>query len=413
MSRFTLGRFGWFLLLALLWWGSAARAEELRYHYVSLRATIPAPFLFFTPSAINDSGRVYGTLYLCGNANCDYLAGTIGVWAAGTITPRQPGNAYVANDQGTVGGSVFTDPVNFIEQAALFHDGSVELIPRQPGELTSYVIALNDSDTAVVLSINASYQGTWVLYRNGQSTRLDFGSTIPNPDVTGMNNQGLICGISFGNPNRGFRFDPRTGEATLLNPLPTEPHAWGVGINSRGDVLGWSFVFGRLERIGVWDHDAVFQTYFVEGTPQYPTVSNQLAFNDHNQIVISRTEEPSAYLKHSYLVPKPGVRLNLADLVGDLPSGANLSVVQAINNHGDMIGFDFFGSGDDFLLERVDATGSPASVAANIAPGMSKRLIPKATAEGWRRYHMSPEHLPQSGAALPQGVSDSLLLRVR
>ena len=176
-------------------------------------------------------------------------------------------------------------------------------------------------------------------------------------------------------------------------------------------MLGYSFVFGGLERIGVWDRDAEFETYFVEGTAQFPTVSNQLVFNDHNQIAISWVYEPSRNLKQSYLVPKPGVRLNMDDLVENLPSGLNLSVIQGINNHGDMIGFDFFGGGD-FLLERVDATGSPASVAANTAPGLSPRMIPKATATGWRRY-MSPQLQPKSGATLPQGASDSLLLRVR
>src|SRR6202051_5048095 len=109
MSRFTPGgRFGWLLLLTLVLWVSPARAQEFRYHYVPLDAAVPAPFLFWSPSAINDSGRVYGTLYSCGDANCDYGVGTTAVWAAGIITPRQPGIAYVANDEGTIAGSVLT-----------------------------------------------------------------------------------------------------------------------------------------------------------------------------------------------------------------------------------------------------------------------------------------------------------------
>jgi hypothetical protein len=54
-------------------------------------------------------------------------------------------------------------------------------------------------------------------------------------------------------------------------------------------------------------------------------------------------------------VPKPGVRLNLADLVENLPLGQNLSEILDINNHGDMIGWSVegFSIQDAFLLERT------------------------------------------------------------
>jgi hypothetical protein len=139
---------------------------------------------------------------------------------------------------------MFTDPVNFSEQAALFHDdGSVALIPRQPREVTSCVTALNDSDTAVVFSYTSSGV-IWVLYSKHHSTRLDFDPTIANPVLTEMNNQGIICGMTN---RRGFRFDPRTQRATLLNPLK-EPYVWAVGVNNRGDVLGWSKLSAVYER---------------------------------------------------------------------------------------------------------------------------------------------------------------------
>src|SRR5881392_1789756 len=58
------------------------------------------------------------------------------------------------------------------------------------------------------------------------------------------------------------------------------------------------------ERVGVWDRNGDFKTYFDE------TISSDaLLFNDNNLIVI--TLAPG---NNSYLVPKPGVRLNLADL---------------------------------------------------------------------------------------------------
>ena len=54
-----------------------------------------------------------------------------------------------------------------------------------------------------------------------------------------------------------------------------EPHAWGLGINYRGDVLGYSFVSFSTERIGFW-RGTTFHTRFVEGTAEFPTVSNFL-----------------------------------------------------------------------------------------------------------------------------------------
>lgn len=52
-----------------------------------------------------------------------------------------------------------------------------------------------------------------------------------------------------------------------------------------------------------------------------------------------------------WVVPKAGVRLNLADLVEDLPAGVDLFFVSDINERGDLIGFGF--NSRTFLLERL------------------------------------------------------------
>jgi hypothetical protein len=165
-----------------------------------------------------------------------------------------------------------------------------------------------------------------------------------------MNNDGIISGTTFSLQSStyfGFRFDTRTGRTTLLYPIAGDPDAWALSINNRGDILGYSFVFGATERIGVWDQTGVFTPRFVEGTPQIPTVSNRLVFNDNNVIVISNisTGDPT-----SYIVPRPGVRLDLADLVENLPAGQNLASTIGINNHGNIIGYGQQGS---FLLLGV------------------------------------------------------------
>jgi hypothetical protein len=343
--------FGRILVLTLGLWSFAAQGQEFRYRYVSLgEAELPSGFLFFDPVAINSSSRIYGVAY------DDSFLPHVAVYARGVVTVLQPGFFSTVNEGGTLGGSVLVDPVDFIEQAALFHRDQVELIPPQPQEFTSFVSALNDSGTALVTSYDVFFQPTFVLYRNGQTTALDFGPTVTNPFRLAINNQGIISGTqgTF-DGTTAFRFDTHTGETTLLHPLSTEPDAWGVDINNRGDVLGYSFVSGGIERIGVWNRDGVFQTYFVEGVPEFPTISNRLLFNDNNLIVITNVSSPTSERANSYLVPKPGVRLNLADLVENLPAGQNPNVIIDINNHGDMLGWSVegFSIQDVFLLERT------------------------------------------------------------
>jgi hypothetical protein len=107
-------------------------------------------------------------------------------------------------------------------------------------------------------------------------------------------------------------------------------------------------VSGGRERIGVW-RGGTFQPYFVEGTPEFPTISNRLLWNRRGLIVITATNDGN-----SYLVPRPGVRLRLADLVdGPLPP---VTQIVDLNDRGDLVGFGGARPGvvdSQFLLERV------------------------------------------------------------
>jgi hypothetical protein len=357
MVRVHPSRSGWILACTLGLWAVLAQGGAFRYRYVSFDSvTLPSGFTAFAPAGLQDSGRVYGTV-------CDDVCTDphIAFYADGAVTVLQAsGFAGMVNAGGTVGGFVLVDPQTFIGQAALFRRDTVELIPPQPGEVFSLVIALNDSGTALVESDDASGNPTYVLYENGQTTVLDVGPTVTKPQFRSFasaggfsNNQGVIAGLSAGPTSdifdgaRGFRVDPRTGEAELLDPVAPDTLAWGMGINNRGNVLGYSFVVGTPdhERIGVWDPHGDFKTDFDETIS-----SNALVFNDNNLIVISLTPDDT-----SYLVPKPGVRLNLADLVENLPSGQNLRYIFDLNNHGDVLGSGDQGS---FLLERVGG-GAP------------------------------------------------------
>ncbi|MBN3786588.1 hypothetical protein [Burkholderia sp. Ac-20353] len=395
-SCFPIRRFGLGVVLILSFWTVGSHAQEARYRYVSLdQIALPAGFASFSPTAIQNSGRVYGTL-------CDATCGVIefAYFENGTLTvlPPVPAGSFSGpvNARGTIGGSILVDPVNGVFRAALFQGGRVKLVPPQPGELSAFVFALNDNDTALVESDDASGP-TFVLYRGGTATPINFGQSIVNPffsfigNCTCINNNEIIEGIAKGagdslyNGTRGFRFDTRNGNAAILDPFPgdpTETLSWGQGIDQAGNVLGYSFVLAvpgtpYHERIGVWGPNGVFYTYLVETDS-----SSRLLFNDNGLIVI--TALATSFV--SYVVPRPGVRLNLADLVVNLPVGQDLSSITGLNNHGDMIGFS--STFANFLLQRLDNGDSrsfPTPVVNNARHSvppmiaiMRNRLLPQS-----------------------------------
>jgi hypothetical protein len=184
------------MALTLVLWAAAAQAQEFRYRYVPFdQVSLPPGFNSFRPAGINNGDRVGWVVK--DNQGLPHVA----LFANGDVTvlqPGVPGNARVINERGAIGGSVLTDPVHFIEQAALYRGDQVELIPRQPGEVTSFVIGLNDSDTALVLSFDALARPTVVLFKNGQTTPLDFGLTLADPLLfpLGIDNQGIVSGTT-------------------------------------------------------------------------------------------------------------------------------------------------------------------------------------------------------------------------
>jgi hypothetical protein len=329
--------------------GAVTGAEGYGYRYVSLDDTTPPGFLFVDYFGVTTGRGVYGNAYVC-DVTCDT---TISVYRDGKSTLLHRGIGYSVNELGVVGGSVMTDPDNFIEQAALFTGSAVQLIPRLPNERTSHVVKVTDTGIALVESTDTTFKTAYYLRMTGRSIPLSLGSA-PVADVT-VNNAGVVAGTTqaIGENDRAFRFQPPSGPKQILNPLPTEPDSWAQAINGRGDVLGYSFVGGGLERIGFW-RGTTFVTSFVEGTPQYPTVSNHLLWNEAGLIVITSDRREGK----SYIVPRPGVRLNLADLTTTaLPAFTRMVDVNEI---GDVLGGGgpvWYSTSDHFFL--LERTGIP------------------------------------------------------
>jgi hypothetical protein len=251
--------------------------KEFRYCYISLN-DVPPGSLLFDPTALDNRDRVYGNII-------DESSSFVALYENGAVTVRQHGIVYTANERGTIGGSILIDSQ---EQAAVFRGDQVALIPPQPGEIRSFVTALNDADTALVTSLDALDQPTYLLYKRGRTTLLDFGLTVTRLLEflhIHINNHGIISGTAIDLPgigDRGFRFSTRTGETTQLDPLPTEPDAWALDMNNRGDVLGYSFVPGGIERVGVWDRHGGVQDLLCRGHP---------GISDHQQSLALQREQ--------------------------------------------------------------------------------------------------------------------------
>ncbi|MFO1048451.1 MAG: hypothetical protein U1E52_11195 [Geminicoccaceae bacterium] len=333
----------------------AAASPSLQYRYISLDATVPAGCQFFDPKAIDQAGRAYGGT-ACGGEPF------IIRYENGTSTVLSKGFAWSGNHRGVVGGAVIDAQGTF--QAALFSGGGTQLVRRQPDEVSSLVVDVSDNGIALVLSARATAGDpvtVYYLYRSGEARVLSHGQDDLNAQA--VSDVGTVAGIVNG--GKAFRLNPKSGAFNILEPLPTEPNSWGLGIHDNGDVLGYSFVFGGLERIGVW-HGSQFDTYFVEGTPEYPTVSDRLLWSDRNMIVITNIFSPPEDFG-GFVIPRPGTRVAIADLVPGLHTWTQIF---DLNNQGDLVGWGGpgrFQIAESFLLQRVlgvDATAGAAPARA-------------------------------------------------
>lgn len=316
----------------------AASARRLpQYTVVAVDAALPPGTLFFDAVALGRTTAVIGTAY--SEIEPGLLRAQVAVIDGGRLQVLAEGFASSVNAGGVIGGAVLTDADNFFTQAAVFRNGRTELIPHLPGQIISGVIALTETGEALVFGIDDSFTRELLSVWDGRHlVPVDFGPEVTSAFLLDMGPTGEIVGTTrIAGAARGFRHDPRTGRTTLLPPQPTETDSWAVAINRRGDVLGYSFLPGARERIGLWRPDGSFEQFFVQGTPEVPTISNALRFNDSERIVVTRISRPASEVGRSFLLPSPGQRVDLSDLVADAPAGFDARYVLEINNVGNLL----------------------------------------------------------------------------
>jgi hypothetical protein len=335
-----------------------AQSRPYAYRYVSLEEALPPGVSSGGWFGLSDDGRVFGS-----GATCDELGCTDEVVFAydGVTTEilyRGVQGAMVNRTGTVIAGTVVTDWQTFSFQPVIMKDGSIDIVPALPGQLQSWVMGLTDAGAALIVALteeNGEFKEQLYLYHEGRRTFIDFAPYFVS--VQGISAQGLITGYTFTEAGyRAVRYDPKKGAMTLLAPLPTEQYSWGMEINASGQVLGYSWDASpgdSTERIGYWDRTGTFHELFLEGTPEIPTLTNRLLWNDAGLAVLTAGfSDPT-----SYIVPGPGVRLSVAELTtpaGRLPAW---NVITGVNAQGDLLGYGgpelFAWPTESFLLQRL------------------------------------------------------------
>ncbi|ALL69621.1 hypothetical protein K788_0007872 (plasmid) [Paraburkholderia caribensis MBA4] len=337
------------------------------WRYTYLDPLVEPDYLFLDPAHLDNKGLLIGNAYYQASED-EFVADVVTIRNGKIIARARNGYASTANEKGLAVGLVITDPVFFYSQAAFFEGNQKRLIPRRPGERSSQALQVNDDGAALVYSEDQSGNGSLWIYRQGIWTAFDPSETGYLVQSSILTGRGLIAGslvysVDANNfiTYRGYQFDPRTGKLALFNPaFPGDTDTQIMAVNSEEELLGYSYIPGRTEHIGIWTSPGRFKHYFTEGTAQYPTISNRLAFSDNDQIVIYRISRPADEVNNAYYVPKPGVRINIQDYVtGMPPEHGRLYFFKSINNDGDMLGVtatpDFFSY--PFLLTNLKRSG--------------------------------------------------------
>jgi len=306
---------------------AALCAERLRYFARDITAR-PEGYTHWGPTAVTERGEVFGVGVNCPQEIGDCTFDMLKLDRSGNFTlvadTFQPGET---NRNGDTGGCIIEEGMWNAQAAIASAGGDVEVFPRLPGEVHSCITQFSDGGAALVMSQDVDNIQTYYVRLNGR--------TYPVPvqvGATDINDRGELSGF-IGTPSEGqraVRFDSRSQTTTILEPAGY-PQSAGIGINRRGEVLGYSFEPSGAEDIGTWDRRGRFQPFYTLGTPEDPVRFSPVAWNDRGLIV--GTEARGTAL---YVIPRPGVRLNVDELLvnGPVPPG---SYAYAVNQRGDFL----------------------------------------------------------------------------
>jgi probable HAF family extracellular repeat protein len=216
-----------------------------------------------------------------------------------------PGAAFTIpndiDDSGRVVGT-FYDSAR-VPHGFLYFQGSFTRIDF-PGSADTFVRSINSRGDFVGMYDALQEITHGFIYRDGQYRTIDtpYGPPLfgPQTDVTGINNQGRLVGLSWDNPEFGpfipFSLD-RTGFVPFAHINHFDDIDYPRAINNRGEHGGWHLSFHDL----VWGLSGYVTIY---GYPYVVHGNGVFGMNDNGQIV-GNTFDPTLGRTVGYLATLP------------------------------------------------------------------------------------------------------------
>jgi uncharacterized membrane protein len=201
----------------------------------------------------------------------------------------------------------------------VWQDGQVTVLERLPGSYSCAPAAINDRGLIIgncFVAGDVSSEAVAVAWRNGVPERL----ALP-PGVQAwprdVNDAGVIIGTAFPAVGDPFEFVWREGVLTDVTQLTGRRFERVVGINRRGEIVGYGPGGVSLETL-FWDGRTTVVLGGLRGT-------GTADLNDHGDVVGRSGPQPIVWTK--------GSTIELA-----APSVGYVTIPIAINDHGDVVG---------------------------------------------------------------------------
>ena len=199
-----------------------------------------------------------------------------------------------------------------------------------PGSVQTQVIGINDSGTTVGFWADAAGNNFGFVDRKGHFTNVSYPGAGGSPAVTqllGINNQGVAVGFyndAAGTPH-GFEYNLHTGAYARIM-VPGAVSSMATGINNKGDISGIATNASKVTSAYL-RHAGAFRTL------TYPGASQTQAFglNDLDQVAGQFVD--AAGKMHGFIY-QAGAFQALDD-----PAGIGTTLINGINDAGDLVGF--------------------------------------------------------------------------
>lgn len=205
----------------------------------------PPRFPFWSPSGVNDDGWVVGT-----TRGPNPWAGVLfrgGDWLI--LALGRYGAATSVNNQGQV---VLRNHCGRTPCAILYEDGDFTDLGALPGDHSSLGTAINGSGQ--VVGGSSGSRGRSFLWQR-DTGMVELALPVQSSSASAISENGLVAG-SFSADGVQYRpYFYRDGEMLDLGTMPGDDRAAALGVNSLGQVVGWSGSRSDPRHAFLWQED--------------------------------------------------------------------------------------------------------------------------------------------------------------